>query len=124
MTGRWPPGGRQDTLLKMVTAAPFPFEVSIAPSETGASGSKWELTGLDPVTGSSVTHTYLLTGREQEDYLDFFERLACDRAGQIFSTRGAVHRRRRAAGDRRGDRSSSVRRPRRSDVPVLEGGLE
>jgi arabinan endo-1,5-alpha-L-arabinosidase len=76
MTGRWPPGSRHDTLLKTVAAAPFPFEVSIAPSETGTSGSKWELTGLDPATGSSVTHTYLLPGQEQGDYLDLFGKVA------------------------------------------------
>ena len=70
MTGRRPPGSRHDTLLKTVAAAPFPFQVSIALSEAGASGSKWELTGLDPVTGSSVTHTYLLPGQEQGVYLD------------------------------------------------------
>src|SRR5687768_14034716 len=71
MTGRW-----HDKLLKMVATAPFPFQVSIAPSETGTSGLKWELTGVDPATGSSVTHTYLLPGQEQGDYLDLFGKVA------------------------------------------------
>ena len=63
-------------LLKPVQGAPFPFELRIAPSNTGHHGWQLDLTGLDPATGSAVTRRLELAGREQRDYLDLLEGIA------------------------------------------------
>jgi arabinan endo-1,5-alpha-L-arabinosidase len=59
--------------LDAVAAAPFSFEVRIAPQ---GSGLVFELTGPEPKTGLRSTHRYPLAGREQGDYLDLFEQIA------------------------------------------------
>jgi hypothetical protein len=59
-----------------VSAAPFPFDVSVGLSH-GSSPSRWiEVTGPDPATGQSITHSYELAGQEQGDYLGLFEKTA------------------------------------------------
>jgi hypothetical protein len=60
-------------LLKAPAAAPFPFEVRIAP---GKAGRIFEVTALGLAAGAQTAHRHELSGQEQNDYLDLFEGIA------------------------------------------------
>jgi arabinan endo-1,5-alpha-L-arabinosidase len=63
----------QDIILKAPAAAPFPFEVRI---RTSNASRVFELNGPDPVARAMVFLRHELAGREQDDYLDLFERIS------------------------------------------------
>src|ERR671912_298029 len=63
----------QPMILKAPAAAPFPFEARISTSNASL---VFELSGLDPAAGSMVVQRHDLAGREQDDYLNMFERIS------------------------------------------------
>jgi hypothetical protein len=63
----------EDMILKTPAASSFSFEIRI---RTSNDSRVFELSGLDATVGSMVVQRYELAGREQDDYLDMFERIA------------------------------------------------
>jgi arabinan endo-1,5-alpha-L-arabinosidase len=64
-----------DRTLKSPPVAQYPFTVRLT---TGAAGQAFEITRDDHAAEAQTARRYELSGREQSDYLDFFERIARD----------------------------------------------
>ncbi|MGF9763266.1 family 43 glycosylhydrolase [Microvirga sp. 0TCS3.31] len=65
---------RNGMTLESPAAAPYPFSVHL---KVESAEQALEITGID-ATGARITQRYTLSGREQGDYLDLFERIAQD----------------------------------------------
>src|SRR5215217_3747766 len=66
-------------LLTAPNGVPFPFTVVINDAwPVNSSNCTFEIKGHDPVDGFVKTGHYQLNGREHQDYLDLFEKLARD----------------------------------------------
>lgn len=64
-----------DMTLKSPPVAQYPFTVRLT---TGAAGKAFEITRDDHAAEAQTVRRYELSGREQSDYLDLFEKIAKD----------------------------------------------